>query len=400
MKPSCPSRIKLIFPLFLVVFFLTGCWDRTEINDLALITGAGIDQKDEKTIELSVLVFIPKGTAGGQSGLGGGGGAGGAASQTLVHSAEGSTIADAMSKLQQKLPRHIFWGHSEVFIIHQDVAKDGIRDKIDFIMRHPQLRERSYVFVSKEKAKDILKLTPPLERDLTEVLEELADFKMGIEVTVKDLAQMLSGPSRTAALPWIKRLPKEEKQTSAFIVGTAVFKNDKMLGHINDSVTRGVLWLRNEIELAVVTVTPKEAKEGQVSLNLLRAHTELIPKIENGQWKMTIKAVTEDDVVHNGTNLDVSNPETTKMLEQELKNDIERSMKSALNQLQKDMNADIIGFAQAFRRKYPKEWKKAKKRWDTIFPEVEVSFDIRAYVRRPGMVTTPAGLPEDEVKKK
>ncbi|WP_314003273.1 hypothetical protein [uncultured Paenibacillus sp.] len=75
MKLSCPPGIKLILALVLLMFLLTGCWDRTEINDLALITAAGIDKKDEKTIELSVLVFAPKGAAGGQSGLGGGGGA-------------------------------------------------------------------------------------------------------------------------------------------------------------------------------------------------------------------------------------------------------------------------------------------------------------------------------------
>jgi spore germination protein KC len=164
-----------------------------------------------------------------------------------------------------------------------------------------------------------------------------------------------------------------------------------MVGRINNNVTRGVLWLKNEIDTAVVTVTPKEAKEGQVSLNLLRAHTELIPKIENKRWKITVKAVSDDEIVHNGTNLDLMNPKFTEMIEQQLKEDIERSMKTALNQLQKNKKADIIGFAQAFHRKYPQEWKKAKERWSTIFPEVEVSFDIRANVRRPGMLTAPAG---------
>ncbi|MEW9670624.1 Ger(x)C family spore germination C-terminal domain-containing protein [Ammoniphilus sp. 3BR4] len=51
-------------------------------------------------------------------------------------------------------------------------------------------------------------------------------------------------------------------------------------------------------------------------------------------------------------------------------------------------------------RKYPKEWQKSKDHWDDIFPSVEVTFDLKAYVRRPGMNTNPQGLPEDEVKKK
>ena len=61
----------------------------------------------------------------------------GGSPQTLVRSAKGITIADAMAKLQEKLPRHIFWGHSEVFIFNRELAMDGIADHIDFILLTP-----------------------------------------------------------------------------------------------------------------------------------------------------------------------------------------------------------------------------------------------------------------------
>ena len=64
------------------------------------------------------------------------------------------------------------------------------------------------------------------------------------------------------------------------------------------------------------------------------------------------------------------------------------------------MKVDILGFAEEFHRKYPREWKKVKKDWDEIFPTVKVTLDIKAYIRRPGLSTTPQGLPEDEVKEK
>lgn len=196
---------KIIGLICLPVLFLTGCWDRTELNDLAIITAAGIDKKSESKIELSVLVYIPKAAGGDQMG---GGGGGGQSQQVLVRSAEGETIAEAMSVLQQKFPRKLFWGHNEVFVFDEELARErNIRGGIDFIMRHPQTRERSHIFVSKQKVAKLFSLQPPLERDLAEVLRELASLRIGVEVTMKDLGQMFIGESGAAVLPYIEMLP-------------------------------------------------------------------------------------------------------------------------------------------------------------------------------------------------
>jgi spore germination protein KC len=391
------SRALLPFLLCIMIFILPGCWDRKEVNDIALIMAAGIDKKTDETLELSVLVFIPR--AGGQQQMGESGGGGG--TQTLVRSAEGKNIADAMSMLQKILPRRVFWGHNEVFIIDEELARDGVTHLIDFMMRHPMVRERTQIYVSKEKTKEVLGLNPPLEQDLSRVLTELGALKIGMEVTAKDLAQMIISDAEAASVPRIEMLPpqpgKEKTESIAYISGTAIFKKGKMVGSIDDAMTRGVLWLRNEIELAVVTVEP-EGSTGDISMQLLRARSELIPKIENGKWKMTLKAETEDDIIQNSTNLNLMNPKTIKMLERELEKEIEQRVYLALQQVQKDMKADIFGFADAFHRAYPEKWKTEKKSWDDIFPNVEVTVEAKAKIHRPGMTATPI-LPEDEVKK-
>ncbi|MDR7002831.1 Ger(x)C family spore germination protein [Neobacillus niacini] len=373
------------FLFIFTVLFLSACWDRQEVNDLALIMATGFDKKANNHIELSVLVFIPKG-GGSQQTLGIS--SSGEDSNVLVRSAEGITIADAMAKLQEKLPRMIFWGHSEVFIFGEALAKDGIRDHVDFIMRHPQLRERGHIFVSKQKAKDILSLFPPLERDLSEVLNELVKHRAGMNVTTKEFSQWLISDSGDCALPWIKILSpekgKDQKQTIAYIKGTAIFNKDKMVGLIDDSVTRGVLWLRNDIRLAIITIHPPHTK-GYISINLTQADTKLLPKIENGKWKITLQSESNSDIIQNTTKLDVSNPEVGNMIEKQVDQVIEKRVKLALNQVQKDMKADVFGFGEAFHRKYPKIWNKEGKRWDEIFPNVEVSFKIKSKIRRQGM---------------
>ncbi|MFK4998590.1 hypothetical protein ACI2OX_18610 [Bacillus sp. N9] len=63
------------FGTFTVLFsisllLLTGCWDRMETNDLAIVTAAGIDKADDGQIELSIQIFIPRATGSGSEGAG------------------------------------------------------------------------------------------------------------------------------------------------------------------------------------------------------------------------------------------------------------------------------------------------------------------------------------------
>jgi len=311
------------------------------------------------------------------------------------------TLADAMSKLQEGFPRRIFWGHCEIFIFGEELAKDGFRDNIDFIMRESGPRERADVFVSKGDAKSILRLIPPIERSSAEVLREMAKLQTGMKVTVKDFAEMLNGDAGAAALPWVEALPpetgKESQNTVGFINGTAIIRGNKMVGRLNDKLTRGLLWLRNEVESSIVTIEPKESA-GHVSMKLLRSSTNLVPHIEGDQWSVTVIIKTEDDVIQNTTNLDLSDPVVTKKLEKELAEDIEERIKSALVRPQKQLNADIFNFAEAFRRKYPKEWHQVKDRWGEVFPSVKVNIEASAKILRTGMATIDSKKQNKEVK--
>jgi spore germination protein KC len=389
---------KLLF-VCVYLILLSGCWDRTEVNDLALIVGLGIDQTKNGEIRLTVEIVVPKSVGGGGQVMGGGGAGGG---ETIIKSGTGVTVADAISNLQEKLSRRVFWGHTKVIVFGEKAAKAGIRQHLDFLSRNPEARLRSNVLVSKGTAKSVLELVPPIEQSSSEVLRELSESQLLLRVTVKDVLQMLSGDTGAAALPMVKIKPpekgKQEQQTVAFIQRTAIFKKDKMIGDIDDQLTRGVLWLRNEIKEANITITPKGEK-GNITATLIRAHTELIPKYEKGKWKMIVKATAEDDIILNGTKLDLLNPKYTKMIEKELENEMNKRIRNTLKKVQKEMKADIFGFADIFHRKYPREWNRVKNRWEEIFPTVEVVVKTKAYVRRPGIDTAPQGLPEQEVKK-
>lgn len=385
-----------IYLILMAALLLNGCWDRTEINDLALITAVAIDQAKDQTIELSVQMVIPRQIGGGQSI-----GEGSSGDQyTIVRTEYGSNIADALSKLQSVVPRKIFWGQCKVFIFGEALAKDGIQESMDFLVRHPQTRERANVYVSKGKAAKILFLSPPMERSSAEVLRELSNLAIGIRVTLNELNLMLSEEPQTAILPYVHILPAEkglkELQTIPYLIGAAIFQNDKMIGQISEKTTRGVLWLRDEIQEYTATFQSEKIK-GSVSLKPVKATVKFIPIIEHNKWKLTILVLTKGDIIQNGTFLNPIGPNIVYEFEQAFEKDVKDRIELALREVQHNMKTDVFHFAKAFYRKYPKQWLQVKDRWNTLFPQIEVDIVVKAIIVMPGLVGPPGGMPTHEV---
>lgn len=258
------------------------------------------------------------------------------------------------------------------------------------------------MYVSKGELKKILELNTPLERYSAEMLRELSDFRFGMLVTMQDLDEMLSGVSHTAAIPLLKMVLQDsgkDPKKIPTIVGTAVFKKDKMVGQISERETRGVLWLRNELKEYTVTIKAAEMKGG-VSLNPVSTNIKLVPQIHNNEWKMLVKVKAEGAIVQNGTNLAFSNPTLLKKLEKEFQEEIKKRIELALQKVQHKLKADILGFAREYHRKYPKQWKKVENHWDKKFPTIKVKIDVEAQIRRQGYINKPGGVPEKEVREK
>lgn len=375
---------------------LTGCWDRLEINDMAIITAAGIDLVEDEHIKLSVQVIIPKSLMGGE-----GGPATASGKSTFVRSAVGVNLADAISKLQMHLPRKIFFGHCKAFIFGEKLAKHGIQESLDYLLRSPDVRGGALTFISQVEPEKILSLVPPLESYSADVLEKSSRFKILIEVSLFELNLRFIEEAQTAAVPIVKILPpvngNKAEETIPVIVSTAILRKDKMIDTVNLYETRGLMWLMNEVKEHTITV---KVDDEEISINPKEAHVKLIPKIENDRWSMNVKISTIGDINQNGTEYSMTDPILIADLEKEFGEQVQERIEHSFKIIQEDLNVDIVGFARKFHEKYPKEWEKAKKHWEDIYPKIEVQIEVDADIRRSGYFGKPAGIPIDEVKNK
>ncbi|SDW19461.1 Ger(x)C family spore germination protein [Paenibacillus sp. CF384] len=395
----CSSKWLLLPGCVIILLTLSGCWDRREVNDVAVILATGIDKNESGGIELSVQVFVPKKRSGGQENSRSGGGA----PSTYVRSATGLTEADAFSKLREMFPRDAIWGHDKILIFSDKVAKEGIRDTVDVKMRFPDARMRLKIFISDGTAKSVLALQPPLEQSTASTLRAMTKLHSVMEVPIKSLAQMLAGKSGAAALPLVKILPSEQpsspNQSTPFVKGTAVLKDGRMIGKIDDELTRSLLLLRNELRTSILTFAPKEGK-GLVSLSLIRSHTTMRPRISDKKWSMTAQINLEARLVESTNAISYRNPQLAKQLEGELSEYVEGQIKNLFQRVQLELKSDIFEFAEIFYRKYPNEWERNKVNWEEKFPEVQVHVQVVSKIVSTGLVDAGVNRPENEVKKK
>ncbi|SEM53349.1 germination protein, Ger(x)C family [Paenibacillus sp. cl141a] len=161
--------------LLLLCSLLTGCWDRMEIEERAVVLGISIDtagknveiREDEishlrgkypapkqEMIQLSVQIALP-----GRIPLGPGeGGASGEGAQETVWVLDvvGHTVDDAMMNLQQQISGKLFFGHLRVIVVSEEFARKGMENLNDYLHRNAEVRRMAWLMVSKGKARELM----------------------------------------------------------------------------------------------------------------------------------------------------------------------------------------------------------------------------------------------------
>lgn len=382
--------------MFFYIPIVSGCWDRVELQDLGIITAVAIDQLEEEKIMVSVQLFIPRAITSGETGEDPGQGS------TFVREGIGDNLSDAISKLQMNIPRELFWGQCKVYIFEEELAKGGIRNELDYLTRHPGPRGNSFLYVSEGEAKEILKLVPPLERYSGEALRKLTQEEYGIATTLRDVDMGLMGDSESVSIPYIKKLISKEEarkqhETIPVINGSAIFKKDKMIGALDLTETRGLLWLKKEVKRSTVSVKMK-GEDGEIAMQPTLGNLKYNPQIKGNRWIMNLTINIQGDIVQNETQLNLLNKEVIRTIKKEYETALKERVFQTTEKLQKDFGADVMNFGRRFHQKYPQEWKEVKDKWDEKFAEVEVNINVKAKIRRPGYIGPPAALPRDEVK--
>ncbi len=155
--------LVLLFTL-LPSFLLSSCWDSIDIEDLALVKGVGLDRGTDPGRVRVTVQLLTADVAAEQNGDEGKG------FHTI--STTGYSVHGAITNLKRETGRPIFLGLNDIVIIGEELAEqDGVRDHLDFFVRHPKLDLRTNVMVASGEAREVLDTEHPLEDLPTRLIE-------------------------------------------------------------------------------------------------------------------------------------------------------------------------------------------------------------------------------------
>ncbi|SKA01274.1 Ger(x)C family spore germination protein [Selenihalanaerobacter shriftii] len=394
------QKFLLITIIIILLTTISGCYDRTEIDQLGLVAATGIDQaKDKDKLKLTAQIIKPS-----QIKAQGAKGASGTKAYWTV-SATGYTVFDAIRNLTEQTGRKLFWAHNIAIIFGEEFAREGINKSLDLFNRDPELRRRSWILVAKGvEAKEILETETELEKipavgiDLLMKSKSIsgkvfsADVQQFIpRLTSQDVSPVAT-PIELVAKENLRKEEKEAKETGAKkpkkrmrVNGAAVFKDDKLVAWFGERATRGLLWIRGDVQSGSIIVNCPDDKEKKISLEIIGASRELIPKIVNGEPQIDIEISEEGNLADKQCPENLVTLEKIEMLEDRqaaaIRNEIELAIKRS-----QELNNDILGFSKAFYRELPQEWKKMQDDWDEIFPSLKVNIKVTAQIRRYGLI--------------
>lgn len=217
--------MKKLLILFLI--FLTGC-NYHELNDLAIVECASVDLINGEYV-------VNYGTRASKDDK-----------EITLLEGKGKTISDAISDMNLKSPKELYIGHMLIYVISEDVAKNGVNKVIDYFFRDARHKKTFQFVIAKDNAKDILKTMSPLNnypalniaKNLTNE-NSLSEFVFN--TTLMSFIKNVKDPGIEPIVNGIKVENKSLK-----LEPIAIFKDDKLIKWEDPIISESINILINQ----------------------------------------------------------------------------------------------------------------------------------------------------------
>ncbi len=381
--------ILLLLCISMIMTLSTGCWNNRDLSELSILTAMGIDKTEDGKIMVTAQIIKPVDVNSSGSGAPGGGG-GGKKSFVNISNTE-NTIFAALRTMLAKVNKKIFYSSSQVIVFSEELAKSGIKNYVDFILRDHETQYKSLIIVAKgttakeivEQEYELSKIPGDYIRDTIKNSKSRAFTK---EIRLLDMARELVTEGRELSIGTIE---KSENLTST--EGLAVFRQDKMVGWLDKYDTRGYLFITGRAKSGIIEIeNPYNPKE-IIGIELTQASSNFEVKTSsNGTIEINVKIKAEANIGEQQGQLGQSPEDVCKCLSKNLKKEITKECYSAITKCQKEFKSDIFGFGMHVFDKYPKYWGKVNGFWsEQIFPSVQVKVKVDAKINRTGLLNKP-----------
>lgn len=367
-------RYRAAINLVIAMAILPGCWGSVELKDVGIVSGVGIDTGEDSGLELTTQTIMP------------GNKKGSSPNSVSVQSSSGTTVFEAVRNLIITAKKKQNFQHIDVLVIGEQAAKNGVTPLLDFFIRDHEPRFGMHIFMSEDKAKDLLEIEnkdfPIPVLAMKSSLEEQKSLSKAPKVELHDFFQRFADPYRDPYLPIIHKNKKNFE-----IHGTAIFNGDKLVGELTALETRGMLRALGETKggIQVIKLPSSNEEPVYISIEIKKSESSLSTSIKNGQPVMSIE-IKERGFIGDVSQEIVLNEKKMEEIKQLYTDAIEKEVNQAVSKIQKDFQANIFDFAGTIKRTDKQYWKQQRGEWEEIYPTIKVEVTAKTDIPANGLI--------------
>ncbi|MDI3329014.1 MAG: Ger(x)C family spore germination protein [Alicyclobacillaceae bacterium] len=420
------------------LFTLTGCWDRTELEEEAFVPSLAIDVGPARGLFVYTFrIAVPRQLAGSPTGNPGGSGNGGDTEKgSKTVSVMAHSLGEAINLTNSTVERRLNFVHCQYVLFGEELARQGVSAHLQDLLRFRQFRRTMFMAVVKGRASDSFKENKPvLENSITRYIEDLQKIRdfTGMEPIVHlhsfvRAVQSEVEDAYTSVVAINEEVKRQDKQkepqqqgskqetgkesetsgekersqqsfrdrTVTFeagrmrriggnpeeFPGAAVFRGDRLAAFLNGEEARLMLALRGELLHAFLTV---QTPQGRFTIEAREQGRPQIVEVAGGDrpvWRVRPKF--EVDVVSAVGAFDTRSHAGLTVLQREAETWFNRQAEALIGKVQRELGADPFRFGLHARRRFWTEagWKSFD--WPRRYRELQIQVDSRFVVRRIG----------------
>lgn len=375
-------RITLLALIFLLnTIFITGCWNYREVDKLAIVAGIAVDKGINDRYKITAEIVQISGGKDTKT-----------TSKTITM--EGKTMFDAVRNEISLSGKRLYWSHVKVIILSKEIASEGVKKVIEWYSRDAETRQDVHILISERgSAKEIFEGQGTTEDIKSFVLDEMLDNQVSLsKAPTTTILQFDIESQAEGILPIVPavNLKKVDGDMAPQIMGTAILKNDKLVGFLNGEETKDLNFIRNEVKGGIL-IEEMPAKDGPtlVSLEIFKSKTKVMPVADGEDIKINLNIdtiVAIDEIVGTENFID---EEGRVKLEQSAENTLEERIAELIKKIQAEYNADIFGFGAKLREYNVHAWNRVSNNWDDVFKDLQVNVITRVRIKNSAQLSKP-----------
>lgn len=288
-----------------------------------------------------------------------------------VFSATAQTGKEAKIKIGRKSELILVSGQMRNTLFGVDLAKKGLWNYIDTLVRDPAISQRVKITVVNGNANELLqkKYTahPSTGQYIDRMLEKEASSNNVPEVTLYAFTRDYFDDGIDAVAPIIK-----DQGDDIVIDGIALFDGDQYVTRLDADQALYFAFLRGSFKQGDISIDLGEVGlRGEYVFSTLNSKRKLkVSRDSSGQFKVDIAVKISGSVLEYTGDLKLSEQEEKEKLEKLVSKHISRKLENIVKKLQKN-KVDSIGIGKYVRNSMSySDW--VKQDWNLLYPKTEI----------------------------